>query len=271
MTHLRASDALITSNATKATIDACIADEMELERTKSTAEMVYGARPARFTEYFLRKILATVSSVTKTSTATSVTIRPHQDYYPISGNELPYDEKWINTIIVLLRLELRILGYSTRRNPFVFKEDFYTNADSRKSGQLEYYTDYLVVDWSNASKERSNTMPDETTCTPTGDPIWIQRLSESSNETSEYDYEANGWHANWGHIRKTFVFKNFNDAMEWMDCMIDVIDTENHHPVWTNDYNKVYVHLTTHDAVCTVTNKDLRMAREMDAMLTMFE
>ena len=39
----------------------------------------------------------------------------------------------------------------------------------------------------------------------------------------------------------------------------------NHHPDWTNVYNRVSVRLTTHDAGGRVTDKDFELARRFDA------
>ena len=44
----------------------------------------------------------------------------------------------------------------------------------------------------------------------------------------------------------------------------------NHHPEWTNEYNKVSVKLTTHDANNTVTFKDHKIASIMDAAFEKF-
>jgi 4a-hydroxytetrahydrobiopterin dehydratase len=43
-----------------------------------------------------------------------------------------------------------------------------------------------------------------------------------------------------------------------------VIETFNHHPEWSNVYNKVHVILRTHDAGYVVTNKDRKLAQLLD-------
>ena len=163
MTHLRANDALRTSNATKATaeahdtqtydIAAYVADAIELESVNSVVDMVYDAWPEGFTEYFLREILAKINDTSTHTTDTSVTIHPHQDYYPISGNELPYDPKWIDDIIDRLRGELRMLGYITNGEIYIHTRGNYSDFDFRGIGEVRYYKDYLVVDWSNATEQ----------------------------------------------------------------------------------------------------------------------
>jgi 4a-hydroxytetrahydrobiopterin dehydratase len=43
-----------------------------------------------------------------------------------------------------------------------------------------------------------------------------------------------------------------------------VIEKLNHHPEWSNVYNKVTVYLTTHDAGNTITQKDRDLAKALD-------
>lgn len=65
-------------------------------------------------------------------------------------------------------------------------------------------------------------------------------------------------------LHKTFTFNSFIEAIEWMNKMAPKIDALNHHPEWTNVYNKVMVKLTTHDAGNTVTEKDYTLAKLLD-------
>ena len=41
----------------------------------------------------------------------------------------------------------------------------------------------------------------------------------------------------------------------------------NHHPNWSNVYNNVEIHLNTHDAGDTVTDKDRKLATEIDKLI----
>ena len=66
-------------------------------------------------------------------------------------------------------------------------------------------------------------------------------------------------------ISKTFKFKTFRDAMAWMTRIAFEAEAADHHPEWTNVYNRVEVLLTTHDAG-GLTDKDLNLARKMDAL-----
>jgi 4a-hydroxytetrahydrobiopterin dehydratase len=62
---------------------------------------------------------------------------------------------------------------------------------------------------------------------------------------------------------KSFRFADFSTAWAWMSRVALLAESMDHHPEWSNVYNRVEVLLTTHDAD-GVTELDLRMARFMD-------
>ncbi len=69
-------------------------------------------------------------------------------------------------------------------------------------------------------------------------------------------------------LQKTFVFKSFVEAIAWMSKASLIIDKMDHHPEWTNIYNRVQVSLSTHDAGNIVTEKDTMLAEELDLLFT---
>ena len=77
--------------------------------------------------------------------------------------------------------------------------------------------------------------------------------------------ELQGWRAAEGRdaLVKSFRFKDFNAAFGWMTQVALLAEKLDHHPEWSNVYNRVEVVLTTHDAD-GVTGLDLQMARFMD-------
>lgn len=74
-----------------------------------------------------------------------------------------------------------------------------------------------------------------------------------------------GWRAADGRdaIAKEFRFKDFADAFAFMTRVALHAEKLDHHPEWTNVYNRVAVTLTTHDSG-GVTAKDVALARCMD-------
>ena len=64
-------------------------------------------------------------------------------------------------------------------------------------------------------------------------------------------------------IAKTFTFRDFNEAFGFMTRVALLADKQDHHPEWTNVWNRVEVVLSTHDAG-GLTELDLHLARTMD-------
>ena len=77
--------------------------------------------------------------------------------------------------------------------------------------------------------------------------------------------ELQGWRAAEGRdaLVKSFRFKDFNAAFGFMARVALLAEKLDHHPEWSNVYNRVEVVLTTHDSD-GVTGLDLKMARFMD-------
>ena len=65
-------------------------------------------------------------------------------------------------------------------------------------------------------------------------------------------------------LKGSFVFKNFDDAFSFMKKVAIKCKDMNHHPKWTNVYNKIDVELYTHDSG-GITEKDFELSSYMDA------
>ncbi len=66
---------------------------------------------------------------------------------------------------------------------------------------------------------------------------------------------------------KEYEFGNFNEAFGFMTRAAMIIEQHNHHPEWTNVYNKLRIRLCTHDAGNTLTDKDRKLAKALDGLL----
>jgi 4a-hydroxytetrahydrobiopterin dehydratase len=65
---------------------------------------------------------------------------------------------------------------------------------------------------------------------------------------------------------KTFEFDNFVEAFGFMTKVAIIAEKLNHHPNWSNVYNKVSIELSTHDAGDVITDKDRELAKAIDAI-----
>ncbi len=65
---------------------------------------------------------------------------------------------------------------------------------------------------------------------------------------------------------KSFTFQNFTEAFGFMSKVAIEAEKMNHHPEWTNVYNKVSFRLSTHDAGDVVTEKDRKLAEIIEKL-----
>lgn len=75
-----------------------------------------------------------------------------------------------------------------------------------------------------------------------------------------------GWTHAQDALVKTFVFGSFREALSFMVRVGFEAETLNHHPEWSNVYNRVVIRLTTHDAGNKVTTSDLELARRIEGI-----
>ena len=68
-------------------------------------------------------------------------------------------------------------------------------------------------------------------------------------------------------LQQTFEFKDFSEAFAFMTRVALEAEKMNHHPTWTNTYNKVEIRLSTHDAGNTVTERDHKLSKKIDTIL----
>lgn len=66
-------------------------------------------------------------------------------------------------------------------------------------------------------------------------------------------------------IRRDFRFADFSEAFGFISRVALLAEAANHHPEWSNVYNKVTIVLTTHDAG-GITQKDIDLATAIDKL-----
>ena len=65
-------------------------------------------------------------------------------------------------------------------------------------------------------------------------------------------------------LSRSFTFSDFSEAFGFMTRVAMLADKMDHHPEWSNVYNRVDIHLSTHDAGDVVTDKDRALAKAID-------
>jgi len=75
------------------------------------------------------------------------------------------------------------------------------------------------------------------------------------------------WRVVAGKLVKQFVFKDFVQAFGWMTQVAMHAENMNHHPEWSNVWNKVDVALVTHD-VDGLSELDFKMIKRMEQLIS---
>jgi len=74
------------------------------------------------------------------------------------------------------------------------------------------------------------------------------------------------WQETDNKLYRKFEFKNFSEAFAFMTRVALAAEKMDHHPLWTNVWNKVEIWLSTHDAGDIVTDKDRKLAAAIDKL-----
>lgn len=74
------------------------------------------------------------------------------------------------------------------------------------------------------------------------------------------------WKEENNYLIKSFEFKDFSEAFAFMTRVALLAEKQNHHPWWSNVYNKVEIRLNTHSEGDVVTEKDRKLAAAIDKL-----
>lgn len=75
------------------------------------------------------------------------------------------------------------------------------------------------------------------------------------------------WQEQDNKLVRDFEFADFSEAFAFMTRVALLAEKMDHHPFWTNVYNKVHIELNTHDAGDVVTEKDRKLAEEINLLV----
>jgi len=87
----------------------------------------------------------------------------------------------------------------------------------------------------------------------------------SSDDIVQSLASLSGWSLSEGKLHREYHFGNFAEAFDFMSAAAIVVEELNHHPEWSNCYDKVVIDLVSHDAG-GVTKLDLKLAERFDAL-----
>lgn len=78
---------------------------------------------------------------------------------------------------------------------------------------------------------------------------WLKKLPE--------------WELEKKHVERTFEFDDFTQAIDFVNSVAEIAEEEEHHPDLDIRFNKVRVHLTSHDKG-GLTDRDFELAEKID-------
>jgi len=94
----------------------------------------------------------------------------------------------------------------------------------------------------------------------------VARLTDGLREESLATLPAWNYESGRDAITRRFLFADFGEAFAFMTRVALIAEKADHHPEWSNVWNRVDILLTTHDAG-GLSTRDLQMAAAIDALV----
>jgi len=94
-----------------------------------------------------------------------------------------------------------------------------------------------------------------------------ERMKLSEQELGAALQTLRGWTVANGKLHKEFAFKDFVRAFGFMSSVALIAEGMNHHPDWSNVYNRVVIDLVTHD-LGGISSFDVEFAARVEKLLT---
>jgi 4a-hydroxytetrahydrobiopterin dehydratase len=92
----------------------------------------------------------------------------------------------------------------------------------------------------------------------------------SDEQLEQFLIELAEWRIKDEKLFRVLRFKDFNKAIEFMNQVAITAEAMDHHPEWSNVYNKVQIYLVTHSEG-GITQLDIDLAREIDSHFSAFK
>jgi len=87
----------------------------------------------------------------------------------------------------------------------------------------------------------------------------------TENELQDALASLSGWEVVDGELQRRFEFEDFSEALGWMVRAGVEAEKLDHHPDWSNSWNKVEVRLKTH-SIDALSELDVKLARRMNEL-----
>jgi 4a-hydroxytetrahydrobiopterin dehydratase len=87
----------------------------------------------------------------------------------------------------------------------------------------------------------------------------------SIKEVNQYLESLDDWQIDGEAIKREWIFKDFTEAIDFINMIAVIAENHNHHPEIFNVYNRVSLRFNTHDAG-GITEKDINIAKEINKL-----
>ena len=87
----------------------------------------------------------------------------------------------------------------------------------------------------------------------------------SPQEREDLRSSLTQWQVGDERLKRQWQFSDFSEAFAFMTRVALLAESKQHHPNWSNVYNRVTIELTTHD-LGGLSNLDAELARSIDAL-----
>ncbi len=94
------------------------------------------------------------------------------------------------------------------------------------------------------------------------------RLNDAERDQALRELPGWSWDAAASAIRRSFQFRDFSEAFAFMTRVALAAEKADHHPDWSNGWNRVDIALSTHSEG-GVTRRDIDLARQIDAFASL--
>ena len=88
----------------------------------------------------------------------------------------------------------------------------------------------------------------------------------TNDQIQQFLQQNENWKIEDKKLHRNYQFENFIAAFGFMTQVALIAERDNHHPEWSNVYNKVVVDLTTHE-VGGITERDFILAKRIEALV----
>ena len=89
--------------------------------------------------------------------------------------------------------------------------------------------------------------------------------------TPDSNFNKSIWQEKGNSLYAKLVFKDFLEAFEFMETVAGLAEEQEHHPKWLNEWNKVEIWLSTHEAGNKMTKKDYMLAKAIDDVYSSYQ